>query len=77
MTVSKQRSSENGQQVSLKRFQTTFQVGWVDNLTTQKIQQLLLGINPTYVYYSLINGIFCRLYIDRFATSLPYHLRTS
>ncbi|EFC89775.1 hypothetical protein NEIMUCOT_03574 [Neisseria mucosa ATCC 25996] len=26
MTVSKQRSSENGQQVSLKRFQTTFQV---------------------------------------------------
>ncbi len=77
MTVSKQRSSENGQQVSLKRFQTTFRVDWVENPTLQKIQQLLLGLDPTYAYYSLINGIFCCLYIDRFATSLPYHLRTS
>ena len=48
MTISKQRSSENGQPVSLKRFQTTFRVGWVENPTPQKIQQILLGLAPTY-----------------------------
>lgn len=36
-----------------------------------------LDLDPIYAYYSLINEIFCRLYIDRFATSLHYHLRTS
>ena len=52
-------------------------VGWVENPTPQGIQQILLGHDPTYAYDSLINEIFCRLYIDRFATSLPCHLRTS
>ena len=63
MTVSKQRSSENGQQVSLKRFQTTFGVTTVSWLIPHRFLAGQIGNLIQQIKHLIRSEIIVRLLI--------------